>query len=156
VRDTLAALLYPVVIVAGQPGAEWHCVCVRGHMLVRQAVKLVLKGAKLIATNPDLTGSRMPCMRGEGGKGALPVVFICQHRDVPTLPPSPLFPALPTITTDHPTVAPSAPAEFGIVPATGSLAAPIELSTGRKAYFVGKPNPLIMRHAMLKLGESRC
>lgn len=46
------------------------------------------------------------------------------------------------------------PTEHGIVPATGSLTAPIELSTGRKAYYVGKPNPLIMRHAMLKLGAA--
>lgn len=46
------------------------------------------------------------------------------------------------------------PTEHGIAPATGSLTAPIELSTGRKAYFVGKPNPLIMRHAMMKLGAS--
>ena len=33
--------------------------------------------------------------------------------------------------------------------------APIELAAGRKAYFVGKPNPLIMRHAMKKLGARR-
>ncbi len=63
------------------------------------AVNLVLKGAKLIGTNPDLTG----------------------------------------------------PVENGIIPATGSLIAPVELSTGAKAYFVGKPNPLMMRHALKKL-----
>ena len=34
------------------------------------------------------------------------------------------------------------------------LVAPIELATNRKAYFVGKPNPLMMRHALKKL-ESR-
>jgi NagD protein len=67
------------------------------------AVRLVLKGAKLIGTNPDLTG----------------------------------------------------PAEDGLVPATGSLVAPIELATGSKAYMVGKPNPLIMRHALKKLGCQR-
>jgi len=33
--------------------------------------------------------------------------------------------------------------------------APIELSTGRKAYFVGKPNPLMMRQAMKRLGATR-
>lgn len=44
------------------------------------------------------------------------------------------------------------PIENGIAPATGALIAPIELSTGSKAYFVGKPNPLIMRNAMKKLG----
>lgn len=46
------------------------------------------------------------------------------------------------------------PTEKGIVPATGALVAPIELATGSKAYSVGKPNPLMMRHA-LKLLESR-
>lgn len=44
------------------------------------------------------------------------------------------------------------PIENGIAPATGALIAPIELSTGSKAYFVGKPNPLIMRNALKKLG----
>ena len=63
---------------------------------VEKAVQLVLKGAKLIGTNPDLTG----------------------------------------------------PTERGIVPATGSLIAPIELSTGKKAYFIGKPNPFMMRRAV--------
>ena len=38
--------------------------------------------------------------------------------------------------------------EKGIVPATGSLIAPIEIATGKKAYFVGKPNPLMLRHAL--------
>ena len=68
-----------------------------------RAVNLVLSGAKLIGTNPDLTG----------------------------------------------------PTEHGIVPATGSLIAPIELATGSKAYFVGKPNPLMMRHALKRLSCSR-
>lgn len=44
------------------------------------------------------------------------------------------------------------PTEQGIVPATGSLIAPIELTTGCKAYFVGKPNPLMMRRAVKRLG----
>ncbi len=70
---------------------------------VEKAVNLVLRGAKLIGTNSDLTG----------------------------------------------------PGETGIVPACGALVAPIELATGRKAYFVGKPNPLIMRHAMKRLGATR-
>lgn len=43
------------------------------------------------------------------------------------------------------------PTEIGVMPATGSLIAPIEIATGKKAYFVGKPNPLIIRHAMRKL-----
>ena len=63
---------------------------------LEKAVQLVLKGARLIGTNPDLTG----------------------------------------------------PTERGIVPATGSLIAPIELSTGKKAYFIGKPNPFMMRRAV--------
>ncbi|UCG08979.1 MAG: HAD hydrolase-like protein, partial [Desulfobacterales bacterium] len=42
-----------------------------------------------------------------------------------------------------------------IIPATGALIAPIELATGIRAYFVGKPNPLMMRHAMKMLGCSR-
>ncbi|MDD3831099.1 MAG: HAD-IIA family hydrolase [Clostridia bacterium] len=40
------------------------------------------------------------------------------------------------------------PAEHGIVPACKALIAPIEIATERKAYFVGKPNPLMMRAAM--------
>lgn len=44
------------------------------------------------------------------------------------------------------------PVEEGIVPATGALIAPIELATGSKAYFVGKPNPLMMRHGLKRLG----
>jgi NagD protein len=47
------------------------------------------------------------------------------------------------------------PTEQGIVPACGSLVAPIELSTGKKAYFVGKPNPLIMRHGLRRLNSRR-
>ena len=39
----------------------------------------------------------------------------------------------------------------GIMPATGSLIAPIEIATGKKAYFVGKPNPLMLRHGLKKL-----
>lgn len=70
---------------------------------IEHAVHLVLRGARLIGTNPDLTG----------------------------------------------------PTEKGIVPATGALIAPIELATGSKAYFVGKPNPLIMRHALKTLGCRR-
>ena len=70
---------------------------------IEQAVNLVLKGAKLIGTNPDITG----------------------------------------------------PVEDGIVPATKALIAPIELSTGRTAYFVGKPNPLMMRIALKKIGCNR-
>lgn len=49
----------------------------------------------------------------------------------------------------------SGPTELGLVPATGSLIKPIELTTGCLAYYVGKPNPLIMRHALKKLGCTR-
>ena len=63
---------------------------------LEKAVRLVLNGAKLIGTNPDLTG----------------------------------------------------PTEQGIVPATGALIAPIELATGKKGYFIGKPNPFMMRRAV--------
>lgn len=42
--------------------------------------------------------------------------------------------------------------EKGIMPATGSLVAPIEIATGKRAYFVGKPNPLMLRHGLKKLG----
>ncbi len=70
---------------------------------IEQAINLVLKGAKLIGTNSDLT----------------------------------------------------APAEYGIIPATKALIAPIELSTGRKAYYVGKPNPLMMRIAIRRLKATR-
>lgn len=44
------------------------------------------------------------------------------------------------------------PTEKGIVPATGALISPIELATNCKAYFVGKPNPLMMRRAVKTLG----
>ena len=66
---------------------------------IQKAINLVLKGAKLIGTNPDITG----------------------------------------------------PVENGINPATGALIAPIEIATGKKAYFVGKPNPLMLRHGLKKL-----
>lgn len=66
---------------------------------LQKAINLVLKGAKLIGTNPDITG----------------------------------------------------PVENGICPATGALVAPIEIATGKKAYFVGKPNPLMLRHGLKKL-----
>ncbi len=67
---------------------------------IEHAARLVMKGAKLIGTNPDLTG----------------------------------------------------PSEDGIIPATKALTSPIELTTGKNAYYVGKPNPLMMRDAMKKLG----
>ena len=71
------------------------------HARITQAVRLVHAGARLIATNPDVTG----------------------------------------------------PTERGIVPATGALVALIEKATGHHAYFVGKPNPLMMRTALHQLQE---
>jgi len=66
---------------------------------IARAVQLVLGGARLIGTNPDLTG----------------------------------------------------PSENGIIPANKALIAPIELASGRQAYFIGKPNPLMMMHAMRRI-----
>jgi NagD protein len=43
------------------------------------------------------------------------------------------------------------PGEGGIVPATGAVAALISAATGVKPYFVGKPNPLMMRTALRTL-----
>jgi NagD protein len=43
------------------------------------------------------------------------------------------------------------PGEGGIVPATGAVAALISAATGVKPYFVGKPNPLMMRMALRTL-----
>jgi NagD protein len=47
---------------------------------------------------------------------------------------------------------PTGPSETGIVPACGAMAALIERATGVRPYFVGKPNPLMMRRALLSLG----
>jgi len=40
------------------------------------------------------------------------------------------------------------PTDRGMLPGCGSLIAPIERATGRRAYFLGKPNPLMIRHAL--------
>jgi len=45
------------------------------------------------------------------------------------------------------------PSDFGIVPAVGALTSPIEIATGKKPYFIGKPNPLMMRTALRRLGS---
>ena len=44
------------------------------------------------------------------------------------------------------------PIENGIAPACRALIAPIELATGKQAYFCGKPNPLMMRTGLKLLG----
>lgn len=42
--------------------------------------------------------------------------------------------------------------ENGIAPACRALVSPIELATGKQAYFCGKPNPLMMRTGLNILG----
>jgi NagD protein len=68
--------------------------------LFTKAIRLVINGARFIATNPD----------------------------------------------------PSGPSEKGIVPGAGALAAMIESASGKKAFYIGKPNPLMMRTAIKYLG----
>jgi len=47
---------------------------------------------------------------------------------------------------------PSGPSEEGLVPACGAMAALIERASGTSPFFVGKPNPLMMRTALNYLG----
>ncbi len=42
--------------------------------------------------------------------------------------------------------------ENGIAPACKALIAPVEIATGKQAYFCGKPNPLMMRTGLRLLG----
>ena len=63
---------------------------------IAQAIRLIVGGARFIATNPDPTG----------------------------------------------------PSPDGPLPATGSVAALVSRATGVDPYFVGKPNPLLMRSAL--------
>ena len=44
------------------------------------------------------------------------------------------------------------PSSRGIIPACRALISPIEMATGKQAYFVGKPNPLMMRTGLRLLG----
>ena len=44
------------------------------------------------------------------------------------------------------------PGEGGMVPATGAVAALISAATGVQPYYIGKPNPLMMRTALRTLG----
>ncbi|MGB7820383.1 MAG: HAD-IIA family hydrolase [Ornithinibacter sp.] len=46
---------------------------------------------------------------------------------------------------------PSGPSPAGTLPATGSVAALISTATGSTPYYVGKPNPLMMRSALNRL-----
>ncbi len=45
----------------------------------------------------------------------------------------------------------SGPSIHGTLPATGSVAALISTATGRRPYYIGKPNPLMMRSALNRL-----
>jgi NagD protein len=45
----------------------------------------------------------------------------------------------------------SGPSQQGMLPATGSVAALISTATGHSPYFVGKPNPLMMRSALNRI-----
>ncbi|GAC70631.1 HAD-IIA family hydrolase [Gordonia soli] len=67
---------------------------------ITTAIRLVERGARFIATNPDATG----------------------------------------------------PSSSGSLPATGAVAALITRATGRDPYYVGKPNPLMMRSALRQMG----
>ncbi len=67
---------------------------------ITTAIRLIDKGARFVATNPDATG----------------------------------------------------PSRQGLLPAAGAVAALIEKATGKTPYFVGKPNPLMMRSALRAIG----
>ncbi|MFT3716696.1 MAG: HAD-IIA family hydrolase [Gordonia sp. (in: high G+C Gram-positive bacteria)] len=67
---------------------------------ITTAIRLVERGARFIATNPDATG----------------------------------------------------PSSAGPLPATGAVAALITRATGKEPYYVGKPNPLMMRSALREMG----
>lgn len=69
------------------------------YNMIIKAVQLINKGARLIGTNPDMTG----------------------------------------------------PSDMGIIPACRALVAPIALATGKTPYYVGKPNPLMMRTGLKML-----
>lgn len=44
------------------------------------------------------------------------------------------------------------PSDDGTLPATGSIAAMITAATGKRPYFVGKPNPVMIRAGLNKIG----
>ena len=46
---------------------------------------------------------------------------------------------------------PTGPSQHGSIPATGSVAALVTRATGVEPYFVGKPNPLMMRSALNRI-----
>ena len=44
------------------------------------------------------------------------------------------------------------PGEEGLIPACKAFVAPVEIATGHAAYYIGKPNPLMMRTGLRMLG----
>ncbi len=68
--------------------------------MVEDAVRMIERGAKLVATNPD----------------------------------------------------PNCPTAHGLRPGCGAIVAMLETATGRKAFSVGKPSPVMMRMARKQLG----
>ena len=46
----------------------------------------------------------------------------------------------------------TAPGQDGIIPACRAFVAPVELASQKSAYFIGKPNPLMMRTGLKMLG----
>lgn len=68
--------------------------------MIETAVRMIMAGAKLVATNPD----------------------------------------------------PNCPTHFGLRPGCGAIVAMLETATGRKAFSVGKPSPVMMRMARNELG----
>lgn len=67
---------------------------------ITKAIRLIIKGARFIVTNPDATG----------------------------------------------------PSADGVLPATGAIAALITKATGKEPYVVGKPNPMMFRSALNRIG----
>ncbi|HEY5121519.1 MAG TPA: HAD hydrolase-like protein, partial [Acidimicrobiales bacterium] len=47
---------------------------------------------------------------------------------------------------------PTGPSSEGTLPAVGAMASLIESATGISPYFVGKPNPIMMREGLNRLG----
>src|SRR4028118_850948 len=94
---------------------------------IAKATRLVADGARSGAANPAAAGpppyackavARAPRLVADGAR------FVATNPDV------------------------AGPSEAGIIPATGSVAALISGAAGVRPYFVGKPNPLMMRTAL--------
>jgi len=49
---------------------------------------------------------------------------------------------------------PNCPTQHGLRPGCGAIVAMLETATGQKAFSVGKPSPIMMRHARKELGLS--